>query len=133
MRLSGSETVLAVDDDPSMLDLVEEVLTPLGYKVLSAASGEEALEMAKGMALNQYMQYGISNVPDDYLENYAKEMMSKPEESRKFYEQKGEQKLIAYIKSTVKVDEKEPSASSVMEALLIFSPSISSVCTSPVS
>ena len=46
MRLSGSETVLAVDDDPSMLDLVEEVLTPLGYKVLSAASGEEALEMA---------------------------------------------------------------------------------------
>ena len=46
MRLSGSETVLAVDDDPAMLELVEEVLTPLGYKVLSAASGEEALEMA---------------------------------------------------------------------------------------
>jgi two-component system cell cycle sensor histidine kinase/response regulator CckA len=46
MRLSGSETVLAVDDDPTMLELVEEVLTPLGYKVLSAASGEEALEMA---------------------------------------------------------------------------------------
>jgi two-component system cell cycle sensor histidine kinase/response regulator CckA len=46
MRLSGSETVLAVDDDRTMLDLLEEVLKPLGYKVLSAASGEEALEMA---------------------------------------------------------------------------------------
>ncbi len=46
MRLSGSETVLAVDDDPVMLELVEDLLTPLGYKVLSAASGEEALEMA---------------------------------------------------------------------------------------
>jgi len=46
MRLSGSETVLAVDDDPTMLELVQEVLTPLGYKVISAASGEEALEMA---------------------------------------------------------------------------------------
>ena len=46
MRLSGSETVLAVDDDPSMLDLLEEVLKPLGYNVLSAASGEEALEKA---------------------------------------------------------------------------------------
>ena len=46
MRLSGSETVLAVDDDPAMLELVEEVLRPLGYRVLSAASGEEALEMA---------------------------------------------------------------------------------------
>lgn len=46
MRLSGSETVLAVDDDRTILDLLEEVLKPLGYKVLSAASGEEALEVA---------------------------------------------------------------------------------------
>ena len=45
MRLRGSETVLAVDDDQMMLDLVNEMLTPLGYKVLSAASGEEALEL----------------------------------------------------------------------------------------
>ncbi|RLD25290.1 MAG: trigger factor [Bacteroidetes bacterium] len=71
---------------------------------------EEALEVAKGVALNQYMQYGISNVPEDYLENYAKEMMSKPEESRKFFEQKGEEKLVAYIKSVAKVDEKEVSS-----------------------
>ena len=73
-------------------------------------SEDEALEAAKGMALNQYMQYGIANVPDDYLENYAREMMSKPEEARKFYEQKGEEKLIEYIKSTVKLDEKEVSS-----------------------
>ena len=71
---------------------------------------EEALEAAKGMALNQYMQYGMSNVPEEYLENYAKEMMAKPEESRKFYEQKGEEKLISYIKSIVKLDEKEVSS-----------------------
>ena len=71
---------------------------------------DEALEAAKAMALNQYMQYGISNVPDDYLENYAREMMSKPEEARRFYEQKGEEKLIDFVKSTVKVDEKEVSS-----------------------
>ena len=46
MRLRGSETVLAVDDDPYMLNLVEEVLKGQGYKVLSAASGEEALTVA---------------------------------------------------------------------------------------
>ncbi len=46
MRLSGSETVLAVDDDPVILDLLAEVLRPLGYKLLSAASGEEALKVA---------------------------------------------------------------------------------------
>jgi len=73
-------------------------------------SQEEALEAAKGAALNQYMQYGISNVPEDYLENYAKEMMSKPEEARKYFEQKGEEKLVAWIKSTVKVEDKEVSS-----------------------
>jgi CheY-like chemotaxis protein len=46
MRLRGTETVLAVDDDPDMLDLLEEVLRPLGYNVLSADSGEKAIEMA---------------------------------------------------------------------------------------
>ena len=45
MRLSGSETILAVDDDPSILDLVIEILKPMGYKVLSAESGEQALEL----------------------------------------------------------------------------------------
>ena len=47
MRLSGSETILAVDDDPAMLELVGEVLTPLGYNVLFAATGEEALQVAQ--------------------------------------------------------------------------------------
>jgi trigger factor len=66
--------------------------------------------MAKGIALNQYMQYGISNVPDDYLENYAREMLSKQEESQRIYDQKAEEKLITYIKSTAKVDDKEVSS-----------------------
>jgi len=73
-------------------------------------SAEEAMEMAKGMALNQYMQYGISDVPDDYLENYAREMLSKEEEARRIYEQKAEEKLIAFIKSTVTVSNKEISS-----------------------
>ena len=94
------------EDDFRWQLIKEHLLKQQDIKV----SEEEALEAAKAMALNQYMQYGMSNVPDDYLENYAKEMMSKPEESRKFYEQKGEEKLISYIKSTVKLDEKEVSS-----------------------
>jgi trigger factor len=70
-------------------------------------SQEEALEAAKGIALGQYMQYGISNVPDDYLTNYAKEMMSKPEEARRITDRKAEEKLLEYIRATAKVDEKE--------------------------
>ena len=45
MRLRGSETVLAVDDDPTTLELVGRILISYGYRVLSAASGEEALAM----------------------------------------------------------------------------------------
>ena len=45
MRLRGSETILVVDDDPEILELLEELLKPLGYNVITVASGEEALEM----------------------------------------------------------------------------------------
>ena len=84
----------------------EHLLKQQGIKV----SADEALQLAKGIALNQYIQYGISNVPDDYLENYAKEMLSKPEESRKIYDRKAEEKLITYIKSTATVNAKEVSS-----------------------
>ncbi len=70
----------------------------------------EAMEMAKGVAQNQYMQYGIPNVPDEYLENFAKEMLSKPEEARRIYDQKAEEKLVAWVKSTVTVGDKEISS-----------------------
>jgi len=101
-----SEDFAKYEDDFRWQLIKEFLLKQQDIKVTE----EEALEAAKGMALNQYMQYGISNVPDDYLENYAREMMSKPEEARKFYEQKGEEKLIEFIKSTVKLDEKEVSS-----------------------
>jgi len=68
---------------------------------------EEALQTAKKIALNQYMQYGISNVPDDYLENYARQMLEKSEESGRIYEQRAEEKLMGLVKSTAKLDEKE--------------------------
>lgn len=43
--LSGSETVLLVEDDPSVRRLVREILANKGYDVLEAPSGEEALEI----------------------------------------------------------------------------------------
>ena len=94
------------EDDFRWQLIKEQLLKQQEIKV----SAEEALEMAKGMALNQYIQYGISNVPDDYLENYAKEMLSKPEESRRIYDQKAEEKLVAFIKSTASITEKEVSS-----------------------
>ena len=39
----GRETILVVDDEPDMLDLVEASLSALGYRVLMASNGEDAL------------------------------------------------------------------------------------------
>jgi PAS domain S-box-containing protein len=40
----GTETVLVVDDEPTILKLVTNTLLPRGYKLLEASSGEEALK-----------------------------------------------------------------------------------------
>jgi len=42
-----SMTVLAIDDDPAALDVVEGTLTPLGYSVRRATSGEAGVELAQ--------------------------------------------------------------------------------------
>jgi PAS domain S-box-containing protein len=41
--LTGSETVLLVDDEETMIDVGTEILETLGYKTLTAKSGREAL------------------------------------------------------------------------------------------
>ncbi|MDP2156697.1 MAG: PAS domain S-box protein, partial [Nitrospirota bacterium] len=43
----GSETILVVDDDLMILGLIKDTLQPLGYRVLQASSGEEAIEISK--------------------------------------------------------------------------------------
>ncbi len=43
--LSGTETVLIVDDEDMILDVGEEMLKEMGYKVLLARSGKEAVEL----------------------------------------------------------------------------------------
>lgn len=45
--LGGTETILVVDDEESIRKVVNDILLSLGYEVLEAASGEEALELAK--------------------------------------------------------------------------------------
>jgi len=41
---SGKETILIVDDELALLELVEESLQGLGYKIITASSGAEALQ-----------------------------------------------------------------------------------------
>ncbi len=43
----GTGTLLVVDDEPTTSQMVADTLTPLGYRVLVAASGEEAVRLFK--------------------------------------------------------------------------------------
>lgn len=45
-----TERVLIVDDDPVMTEILDEVLEAAGYEVLSASSGEEAMELMERSA-----------------------------------------------------------------------------------
>ena len=40
----GKETILVVDDEPALLELVDEMLQELGYKVFLASDGKQALQ-----------------------------------------------------------------------------------------
>ncbi|WP_242939442.1 ATP-binding response regulator [Sulfobacillus thermosulfidooxidans] len=39
-------TVLVIDDDPTVLDLMQRMLTPMGYRVITALTGLEGLKLA---------------------------------------------------------------------------------------
>jgi CheY-like chemotaxis protein len=44
----GTETILVVDDEESLRSVIVDLLEQLGYQILSATSGDEALEVARG-------------------------------------------------------------------------------------
>jgi len=78
------------------------------YKVHDIKVDEQEIrDSAKEVARAQYQQYGIMDIPDEYLDSYANELMSKKEEARRITDRKLEEKLLSFIKNTAKVEEKE--------------------------
>lgn len=67
---------------------------------------KEVKEMAIATARAQFAQYGMSNVPDEYLENYANDMMKKEESIQGLVDRAIDNKLMAALKNVVKLNEK---------------------------
>lgn len=45
--VKGQETILLIDDEATILDVTKEVLETMGYKVITASNGLEAIEIYK--------------------------------------------------------------------------------------
>ena len=63
--------------------------------------------VAKDMARMQFAQYGMSNIPEEYLDNYAEDMLKKPEQVDQFVSQAADRKLMKALKDIVTLDTKE--------------------------
>ena len=81
----------------------EQLVTAAGVKVEDA----DLKAIAKDAIRAQFAQYGMSNVPDDVLENYAEEQLKKRENVENFVERAVDVKLTQALKGIVKLNEKE--------------------------
>ena len=69
-------------------------------------SDDEVKAAAREAARAQFAQYGMSNIPDEYLDNYAQDMLKKEENVQGFVDRAIDQKLISVMKNVVKLNEK---------------------------
>ena len=67
---------------------------------------EEVEEFAKRIAKMQFMQYGLMNVEDEMLANYAQEMLKNENQLRGIVERVVEDKIFEAVKAIVKVEPK---------------------------
>ena len=81
----------------------EQLVKANNIKIEDADVKAAAMEMAR----MQFAQYGMTNVPDEYVENYANELLKKREAVDNFFERAIDVKLAAAIKNTVTLNNKE--------------------------
>jgi trigger factor len=66
-------------------------------------------EMAKAAIRQQFAQYGMNNIPDDVVENYANEQLKKRENIDQYVDRAIDAKLTEVLKGVVKLNTKEVS------------------------
>jgi trigger factor len=80
----------------------EQLVAANEIKVEEADLKAVAMEAVR----QQFIQYGMGNVPDDVLENYAEEQMKKRENLDNFVDRAVDEKLVEKLKTVVKLNEK---------------------------
>ena len=80
----------------------EQLVKANGIKIEDADIEETAKEAAKA----QFAQYGMNNIPEEYIENYAKDMLKKREYIDSFVDRSIDRKLTEILKNGVKLENK---------------------------
>ncbi|UKK59973.1 trigger factor [Prevotella communis] len=81
----------------------EQLVAATGIKVEDA----DLKAVAKDAIRAQFAQYGMTNIPEDVLDNYAEEQLKKRENVESFVERAIDVKLTQALKGIVKLTEKE--------------------------
>lgn len=68
---------------------------------------EDMMRFARFMAANQFAQYGMTNLPEDVIDNYAKKIMADDKYRSDIAQRAHEDKVFAAIKANVTLDEKD--------------------------
>ena len=80
----------------------EQIVAARGIKI----EDDDLKAVAKEAVRAQFAQYGMQNVPDDVLENYAAEQLKKRENVDSYVDRAVDMKLTQALKTIVKLTEK---------------------------
>ena len=81
----------------------EQLVEANGIKI----DDNDIRETAKEAARAQFAQYGMTNIPEEYIDNYANDMMKKKEYMDSLVDRSIDRKLTATLKNVVKLVQKE--------------------------
>ena len=108
MSKAEGETVSEEEFQKSLTELSWHLIKEqLAKKFEIKIDDNDVLNVAKGATRDQFAQYGMANVPEDLLENYAKEMLKQEKTREALINRAVDVKLIQGIKAAVTLNEEK--------------------------
>lgn len=94
--------------EASLKDLTWSLIkNKLAEKAEVKVNDDDVKNVAREIARAQFAQYGMQNVGEEYVNNYAEELLKQRDTVNQFAERAVDEKLVAAVKPVVKLNHKE--------------------------